>query len=228
MMTDDRNNRRPGVVGWSSRLLVLCLAVSLWGCDDNPRRRGMGGGELSPAEVIAILLEENEPFEFDFDLDDVNGNHLSKANFAGKVLIVDLWGTWCDPCRMEVPHFVALNRQYADQGLRVIGMNDESRGSIEAEARIVRKYCEANGVDYPCAILTRRIKQQVPGYGTFPMTLFLDRTGKVRLRLMGYHDLSYLQAAVEALLKESAPGANARPDQSGESNGPGKTPAAEN
>jgi thiol-disulfide isomerase/thioredoxin len=226
MMTANQKSRMPcrSVLCW--RLLALCLAISVGGCDESPRRHRAGGGSHSPADVVAQLLAENEPFDFDFDLDDVNGNHLSKGDFDGKVLIVDLWGTWCPPCRAEVPHFVALYRQYADQGLQVIGMNDEQRGGVETEARIVRKYCKDYDVDYPCAIITRAIKRQVPDYGSFPTTLFIDRAGKVRLKLLGYHDLPILQAAVEALLKEQAPGATADPtEESGKPDDPAENPA---
>src|SRR5262249_29822469 len=88
-------------------LIALCLALALPACDDASPRRG-GAGSLSLAEEVDRLLKENEPFEFDFDLKDVNGQKLSKADFAGKVLIVDIWGTWCPPCRMEIPHFLEL------------------------------------------------------------------------------------------------------------------------
>src|SRR5437762_9755963 len=105
------------------RLLPLGLLLCLWGCDDSspPARRVARG--LTVEAQVAQLLDENVPFEFDFDLEDVNGQRLSKADFAGKVLIVDIWGTWCPPCRMEIPHFLALHRQYGDQGLQVVGLN---------------------------------------------------------------------------------------------------------
>src|SRR5262245_25058128 len=91
-------------------LVSMCLALALSSCDDVSPRRG-GGGSVSVDEEVSRLLKENEPFEFDFDLKDVNGQRLSKADFAGKVLIVDIWGTWCPPCRMEVPLFQALQLQ---------------------------------------------------------------------------------------------------------------------
>src|SRR5215471_16433167 len=109
--------RRQSVV----RCLVSILAaLALSSCDDVSSRRG-GGGYVSVAEEVSRLLKENEPFEFNFDLKDVNGQRLSKADFAGKVLIVDIWGTWCPPCRMEVPLFQALQLEYGEQGLQVVG-----------------------------------------------------------------------------------------------------------
>jgi len=204
------------------RLWPLCLIVTAWGCDDVPRQ--------APAEVsVARLLEEFTPFEFDFDLTDVSGNRLAKEDFAGKVLIVDVWGTWCPPCRMELPHLIALNREFHDQGLAVIGLNDEGdRATRSVDERTVRQFCEANGVDYPCAVITRQIKRQIPGYGSFPTTMFLDRSGTVRLKVAGLLDRAFLQEVVETLLKEPAPGGTAaEPDQNESADDAGTKSAGE-
>jgi thiol-disulfide isomerase/thioredoxin len=184
------------------RLLPLGLMLCLWGCDDSSRPPRRGAGGLSEEAQVAQLLDENVPFEFDFDLEDVNGQRLSKKDFAGKVLIVDIWGTWCPPCRMEIPHFVALNKQYGGQGLQVVGLNQEQISDKDAAANVVRQFCKAEGVDYPCALITQRVKRQITDFEGFPTTLFLDRTGNVRLKAVGLHDLSFLRAVVETLLKE--------------------------
>jgi thiol-disulfide isomerase/thioredoxin len=176
------------------------------GAADSDKGMGEGGGsagkQLSPKDEVAHLLASNNPFPFDFDLEDVAGNKLSKADLAGKVLIVDLWGTWCPPCRKEIPHFVALSGKYKDQGLAVVGLNSERTPDKNKAAALVRDFCRAEGVDYPCAVVTQEVLDQVPEMRGFPTTLFIDRTGQVRLMVVGYHEISFLQAAVEALLEE--------------------------
>ena len=192
------------------RLLLICVALPLWGCNnatslERGRSAAAPDAGLSSAEIeVAHLLEANSPFEFDFDLEDVSGNRLSKADLAGKVLIVDLWGTWCPPCRMEIPHFVALNKKYQDQGLAIVGLNSEQTRDKAKAARLVQEFCKSERVDYPCAVITEEILDQVPDLQGLPTTLFFDRTGQVRLRAVGYHDISFLQAAVEALLHEKS------------------------
>src|SRR5262245_12984571 len=198
--------RRPPV----ARCLISILAVlALSSCDDMSPRRGGGGGYVSVSEEVSRLLKENEPFEFDFDLKDVDGQKLSKADLAGKVLIVDIWGTWCPPCRQEIPLFQALQLEYGERGLQVVGLNDEQTDDNADAARLVRRFRRAQGVDYPCAVITRQIKEQVPEYGSFPTTLFIDHTGKVRLKLRGAYGMPVLQTVVEALLKEMPPGEEA-------------------
>lgn len=187
----------------------MCVAMLLWGCNNSTSlERGRGAATpddgLSPADDVAHLLKTNIPFSFDFNLEDVAGNRLSKAELTGKVLIVDLWGTWCPPCRMEIPHFVALSRKYQDQGLAVVGLNSERIRDKDKANRLVRDFCKAEGVDYPCAVVSEEFLDQVPGLEGFPTTLFIDRTGQVRLKVVGYHDFAFLQAAVEALLNEKS------------------------
>jgi thiol-disulfide isomerase/thioredoxin len=185
------------------RLLLLGLMVCLWGCDDSDLpSQGRSAGGLSEEAYVAELLDKNVPFEFDFDLDDVNGGRLSKADFAGQVMIVDVWGTWCPPCREEIPHFIALQRQFGDQGLQIVGLNEEQMSNKEAAAQAVRAFRKSQGVDYPCALITQKVKRQIADFEGYPTTLFLDRTGNVRLKVVGAHDLSFLRAVVETLLKE--------------------------
>jgi thiol-disulfide isomerase/thioredoxin len=108
----------------------------------------------------------------------------------------------CPPCRMEIPHFVDLNRKYRDQGLAIVGLNSEQTRDKAKAARLVRDFCKNEGVDYPCAVASDKILDQVPDLEGFPTTLFFDRGGHLRLSVVGYHDSAFLEAVVEALLHE--------------------------
>jgi thiol-disulfide isomerase/thioredoxin len=67
----------------------------------------------------------------DWELTDLNGKPVKLSAFRGHVLILDFWATWCVPCRVEIPHFVELQKQYGDKGLTVIGVSlDERQGRI--------------------------------------------------------------------------------------------------
>ncbi len=158
--------------------------------------------EAATREEVAQMFADHKPFELDFDLKDIAGNKLAMADLKGKVLILDFWGTWCPPCRMEIPHFVALDREYRAKGLQIIGCNREQEDDPEIAAKLVRQFCEKEGVRYPCALIDDDLVEKVPDFEGFPTTLFLDRTGKVRMKAVGYHDLFFLRTAVETLLNE--------------------------
>jgi len=154
---------------------------------------------------IDTLLAAHEPFEFNFELDDIGGAKISKAQHAGKVMIVDIWGTWCPPCRAEIPHFVELDKQFKEKGLQIVGLNKERTPDAEEAAKTVKSFCDENGVTYPCALISDEVMEQVPDFQGFPTTLFIDRTGKVRLKVVGARGPEFLQAVVETLLAEKAP-----------------------
>jgi thiol-disulfide isomerase/thioredoxin len=149
-------------------------------------------------------MEETTSFEFSFDVEDVRGKRISKAGFAGKVLIVDFWGTWCRPCLKELPHFIALYQKYHDRGLEIVGFNSEGNDENAEETKsLVREFIEKRKLPYPCALLTDEVSEQVPDLDSLPTTLFFDRTGKLRLRADNYNDLLKLEVVVEQLLKEN-------------------------
>jgi thiol-disulfide isomerase/thioredoxin len=126
------------------------------------------------------------------------------SSLLGKVVIVDIWGTWCPPCRAEIPSFILLQTEFGPQGLQIVGLNYERAETEEEKVEAVRKFIEEFGINYPCAMGTDEIQQQVPNFEGFPTTLFIDRSGRVRAKLVGLHDSMYLRALVEQLLAEPA------------------------
>lgn len=147
-------------------------------------------------------LANGESFAFDFKLTDISGNEVSLKQHKGEVLIVDVWGTWCPPCRAEIPSFIKLQERYGPKGLQIIGLNYERGPDPTQYEKLVQDFVEANGVNYPCALGSEAIQSQIPDFGGFPTTLFIDRTGKVRMKAVGLHEFAYLEAIVETLLSE--------------------------
>ncbi len=158
-------------------------------------------------------LANTKPFKFDFELPDLNGKKVALADFKGKVTIVDIWGTWCPPCRMEIPHFVALYQKYHDTGLEIVGINYEREDDEKQVKETIKSFVEKHTVPYPCLIGDDKTQDQIPNFEGFPTTLFIDRAGTVRAKLVGF-DPSHardLRALVEALLNEKHPQSAANP-----------------
>lgn len=150
---------------------------------------------------IADQLATHKSFPFDFDVIDVNGMAHKLSDYKGKVLVVDIWGTWCPPCRAEIPSFVKLQATYGEKGFQMIGLNYEGDNS-ETSAEKVRKFIQEHGINYPCALGTDAIRDQVPDFEGYPTTLFIDRQGRVRLKVVGLHPYEFLEAVVTTLLDE--------------------------
>lgn len=149
-------------------------------------------------------LEKGETFPFDFDLVDTNGKPLRMADLKGRVAIVDIWGTWCPPCRQEVPSFVKLQDQYGKYGLQIVGLNSERGPSEEANLRTVKEFMTNASMNYPCGMISQEVLDQLPELKGFPTTLFIDHTGKVRLTTVGLHEYEFMEQVVRNLLTEQS------------------------
>ena len=147
-------------------------------------------------------MERFEPFPFDFDLMTIEGRPLCKDEFRGRVLIVDIWATWCPPCRAEVPSFVTLHEQYSEAGLSIVGLNYERADEAKDAILAINEFRQLQPVSYPLAIGNPSVTTQVPSFSGFPTTLFIDHTGTVRMMVTGGESASVLESYALLLMSE--------------------------
>jgi thiol-disulfide isomerase/thioredoxin len=127
----------------------------------------------------------------------------SLAAFQGKVVILDFWATWCGPCRMEIPSFIALQNKYRDQGLEVIGVSIDPiapRGN-PGGAPAVAPFMRSNGINYtiwmvntPMALRGFDVSQGIP------TTYVLDRSGQIVRTYIGVRPQSVFESDINSLL----------------------------
>jgi len=97
---------------------------------------------MRQAQAKGIAAAGNHPMAPEFSLTTINGEKISLDQYKGKVLLVDFWATWCGPCRIEIPGFVALENRYHDQGLEIIGISKDEGDGGNCDA--ARSRCGAN------------------------------------------------------------------------------------
>ena len=114
--------------------------------------------------------------------DDLAGNTMAFDDFAGEILIVDFWATWCGPCITEIPHYNRLDADYRDKGVHLIGVTVES-GTADEVAAFADD--EDHHITYPLVMGNDDV---VNAYGPvfgLPTTLLIDQDGKVVKRWLG-------------------------------------------
>ncbi len=126
---------------------------------------GIGEGQLPP----------------EFVLPDLDGNDVMLADYDGKVVVLDLWATWCPPCREEIPFLVQLYDEFRDQGLMVVGIGLDQGG-----APTLAPFAEANGITYPILVGDRDV-QAAYGVTGIPTTFIIGRDGRIVSKHVGYH-----------------------------------------
>jgi thiol-disulfide isomerase/thioredoxin len=156
--------------------------------------------EKQKAEFVA-QISKDAVCPLDFDLTAFDGKPLKLADLKGKVVLVDVWGTWCPPCRKEIPHLVELNEKLGPQGFTVVGLNWERTGPTESKTE-VPKFMKENKIEYPCALINDDFTDKY-GIEAFPTMFLIDRDGKVRLKKRGYTEGALLEAAAMKLLAEA-------------------------
>ena len=157
-------------------------------------------------KAVGLRIAANKPWRLDFRLPDLDGKTFAFDDVKGKLTVVDFWGTWCPPCRKEIPHFAELLRRYGDKGLKIVGLDYEEDDS-EASRQAAREFVKTHAISYPNLVGDKATKQLVPKFDGYPTTLFVDDKGMVRLQLTGYQSLAALDVAVGALLVPEKPAA---------------------
>ncbi len=151
--------------------------------------------------VTPIQRELNafQSFPFQLNVSDVSGRPVRLQDHLGKVVIVDIWGTWCGPCRRVIPHLVKLQNKHGEQ-LQVIGLcNERTQDTSAATASLTNAMNEFR-INYPCTLIDDKVVSKVPNFSGYPTMLFIDRTGKVRMVTVGVKPEAYWDSLVEELL----------------------------
>ena len=130
------------------------------------------------------------------------GEALSSEEFAGDVVVVNVWASWCAPCRSEAPTLERLSQEFADQGVTFIGLN--TRDSDTSASSFVERF----GIGYPNVIdrdgvLQLGFRDSLPPRA-IPSTLVIDRSGRVAARVLGAASESSLRGVIEAVAGEPA------------------------
>jgi thiol-disulfide isomerase/thioredoxin len=156
---------------------------------------------------IQKYVEKPLGFPFDFKLLNLDDKPVSLADFRGKIVVLDLWGTWCSPCRESIPRLIDLYRKYEPGGLAVVGLTYEKSDPSDPQTReTVKKFVQQAGIPYPILIGDEPTLKQVPNFKGFPTSMVLDRDGKVRLLITenNANTQDVIEDAVLVLLNEPA------------------------
>jgi thiol-disulfide isomerase/thioredoxin len=170
------------------------------------------------ALVVALPASGKQPVveggSLEFQFPDLEGELVTStdARFAGKVVLVDLWATWCPPCLSEIPTLVEVQKRYGDRGFVVVAIAFEAE-EVEQRRTRLREFVKERGINY--LVLDGGPPEgfeaafpAVKNVKGLPVEILVDRTGQVRSARNGYGFkkkwAKRLKREIEALLSESA------------------------
>jgi thiol-disulfide isomerase/thioredoxin len=171
------------------RLFVGLAVLGLVGCNQH------SANPTQPSEP-AIAAGEIGSHLPEIAMKDLKGRPLSSADLRGKVVLVDFWATWCQPCKKEMPGYQKLLDRYGSRGFAVIGLKfDTMRDTVDP-----LQFASEIGVRYPLAVATEDVKQKFGGIEGLPTTMLYDRQGILRTKVVGFEYADTFESALKPLL----------------------------
>jgi thiol-disulfide isomerase/thioredoxin len=125
---------------------------------------------------------------------DLLGKPVTKDNWAGKVVLVNFWATWCPPCREEIPELLALKKEYKDR-LEIVGISED-----DDPPEAVLKFARQKGMTYPIVMATQGLIDAYGGVPALPTSFLIDTQGRVVQKHAGLYPIERYDLEIRSLL----------------------------
>jgi cytochrome c biogenesis protein CcmG/thiol:disulfide interchange protein DsbE len=200
----------PTRVAFTALVLSLLAAFGISSCSSsderhsNPPAPGVATNRTVPPPTAAPAPVTTLPASVtEVELRALTGAPIKLSNYAGKVLLVNLWATWCGPCRQETPELVKLNKEFRSQGLEVIGLSTENP---DESADQVREFVQNYKVDYRVGWSGSQVAiALMQGRDAIPQSFVISRSGRIVKRFVGFNASAtpdQIRAAIQEALND--------------------------
>ena len=176
--------------------VVIVIAVAAHFADKATRLRG---------KTILKLDNSNagEPAP-DVSLKDLDGKDVTLSQFKGKVVLVNFWATWCDPCRVEIPWLIEMQQKYSARGFTVLGVAMDEEGRTVVAPFVNKERFDVNGskslMNYPIVIGNDAAADKFGGLLGYPTSVLINRDGKQIKRITGLISYEEIAQGIESQL----------------------------
>ena len=185
-------------------LMLVTLSSSSAGQQNSPPAPAIEHPPLTalPASIL------------DAELKSARGRSFRLSDYSEKVLVINLWATWCGPCRFETPALVKLHKQFLFQGVRIVELSTEDPGTSTTQVRRwIRNFAVPYRVGWSNPEVTKTLMQ---GRDAIPQTFVVSRSGRIIRRFVGFNAKAtppQVKQAVKEALKETSPPQSLQPSK---------------
>jgi peroxiredoxin len=165
-------------------LVVIAMVVSA----GHMHRKRAGSGPALRGDGLGAAAP-------DFTLTTLDGKQVKLSDYRGKAVLLNFWATWCGPCKVEIPWFMELEKQYGSQGLVVLGvaMDDDGKNSVSNFAKEMK-------IDYTVLLGNDDVADHYGGVAGLPTTFYVDRNGKIVKKIEGLVSESDIEDGIKSAL----------------------------
>lgn len=184
--------RRHTLINFSAALGIIAV-FSVGACNAVDKGVEAKATEKKPVKVF-VDTASLKPAP-DFQVTDLTGKVVSLSDYAGKIIILDFWATWCGPCKLEIPHFIKLYDEYKAQGVEIVGLSLDAGG-----AKDVEPFARARKINYPMLLGNNKVVSDYGGVRGIPTAFVITQDGKIYRKYVGYRAPDIFEADIRALL----------------------------
>lgn len=172
-----------------SAFFLMVLLISCGSRDD----RSDSSNKAAPKSEVDRPI--NNPGVIHFVVSDIDGKpHRSQEWLGKQPVVINFWGTWCPPCRMEMPDLVRLYEEYSSKGVEILGI------AVKDNAANVRRFAAEYKMNWVMLMGDNQVLIDYNAIQGIPTTIFLDRTGREVGRYIGMRSYEDLKKGFEAIL----------------------------
>ena len=212
------NVKRSGLV---LGVMVIGVALLLWAGWHNLRERKLAMRQAQENHVVLTPAKPGDATQPDsqspeaeamqmrgktapgFTLVTLDGKKVSLSDYKGRPVLVNFWATWCGPCKVEMPWFEEFHKQYAAQGLEILGLADDVDAGKDAIAKVAQK----TGVTYPILLTDGKVQKAYggpDGMDYLPMSFYVDKNGVVVEETAGLGSKDEIDAHIKKVIASGA------------------------
>jgi thiol-disulfide isomerase/thioredoxin len=175
-------------------LVVLLTVTAIPGCGSMGRK--------------AAANEKADPKTFkaapEVTFKGLDGKEVSLASLKGKVVVVNFWATWCEPCQIEIPWMIEFQNKYAGKGFTIIGAAMDDEGASVVAPYVEKEKFDVDGqklpINYPVVLGNDDIGEKFGGILGLPTSFVITRDGKIAKHIMGLVNHDDLEGAIQSNL----------------------------
>lgn len=181
LLSKPQSHAKPFAVAMALLLLIFSVCILRVA-------RVEAQNQTAKAATDTLLREDQRKTAPEFSLTDADGKPLKLADYRGKVVLLDFWATWCGGCKLEIPWYMEFDEKYKGHGLAVIGVSMDEDGWKAVRPFLARERDPETGgktaMKYPVVIGNDTLAKEY-NLTSMPMTLLIDRNGKIALSHTG-------------------------------------------
>jgi cytochrome c biogenesis protein CcmG/thiol:disulfide interchange protein DsbE len=179
---------------------VIALIIGTYYVDKATRVKAIGpaqNGGPANANTIGQLAPE-------VTFQDLDGKDATLNQYKGKVVLVNFWATWCDPCYIEIPWLIEIQQKYQAKGFTVLGVSMDEEGKAAVAPFLAKERFNVNGqklpMNYPIVIGNDNVADKFGGLLGYPTSFLVSKDGKIVKKIQGLISYEELTKAIESQL----------------------------